>query len=370
MESFNSPINKFLHIIPYAHNGGTEKDCYYIIKADRTNTHEVWVLDRRGPMSEQWEQAGATVDHLDILQYHLFSFKKLLQQQTKNKKWDGIFYWSSIRLPLVRAALKNQSCRLAVHIGNPVEKSVRINLKNRLLNRLFFSAIPTQLFACSGFVQQSLGNDSYDAGFPSKVSLNPVELLPENPHVIRKLGFHSPVRLGMVARLDPIKDHRTVIVGFKRIQESFPNATLELLGDGILRNELEKLVLELGLKGKVIFKGNVSNVYHQIQQWNLFVYATTEKEGLGNVVSEALANGLPCILSDLPMLREIVSDSGSAEFFPAGNPVAMADKAIMLLKKPEKRKEMSENGFLRAKEAFSAERYLKDRMTFLVGDIL
>ena len=358
---------KFLHLIPYAHNGGTEKDCYYIIKADRANAHQVWVLDKHGSMSEQWQKAGATVDHLDILQYHLFSFKKLLQQQTKNKRWDGIFYWSSIRLPLVRAALENQSCRLAVHIGNPVEKSVRINLKNRLLNRLFFSVIPTQLFACSGFVQQSLGNDSYYAGFPSKVSLNPVELLPENPHVIRKLDFHSPVRLGMVARLDPIKDHRTVIVGFKRILERFPNATLELLGDGILRNELEKLVLELGLKGKVIFKGNVSDVYDQIRQWDLFLYATTAKEGLGNVVSEALANGLPCILSDQSMLREIVGDSGSAEFFKPGNPVALADKVIKLLQQPEKRKKMSECGFLRAKEAFSAERYLKDRMEYLMN---
>ena len=72
---------------------------------------------------------------------------------------------------------------------------------------------------------------------------------------------------------------------------------LLLIGDGTLRNEIEKKVTELGLKEDVIFLGRTEEVYKWLNAMDIMVFPS-RFEGFPNVLIEWQISGLPCIISD------------------------------------------------------------------------
>ncbi|MEJ5265692.1 MAG: glycosyltransferase [Bacteroidales bacterium] len=355
-----------LHIIPFASLGGTEKDCLYFIEASRREyNHHIWVLGGEGIMVGQWLDAGADVRILNILNLPQREFIRTLAEYSRSTPYDGILYWSTIKLPLVRYSLRNQRCRLAVHVGNPANFRVTSMLKQMVDHVLYPSPIETHLFACSSYVLRSLVIHPYYRYFGASVSHNPVRLLKENPYVVRSIDQHTEVIIGMTARLDPIKDHQTLLIAFKKVLSSYPRARLWLVGDGALRGKLEFLTNQLGIVDRVTFWGNVEDVYQKLQQMDIFVYSTTLREGLGNALSEALACGLPCIVSDLPMMREVAGNEKTVAFFTHQDADDLATKIVEILNDSHLRMQLSQDAFNRALTAFDASRYVQDRINFL-----
>jgi len=72
-------------------------------------------------------------------------------------------------------------------------------------------------------------------------------------------------------------------------------------------------------------------------------------------------------LPDLPMMREIDGGSNSAMFYLKKNEIDFASKIKTLIEDHKLRKDLSERAFDRATKSFSAERYLNDRMDFLLS---
>jgi len=97
-----------------------------------------------------------------------------------------------------------------------------------------------------------------------------------------------------VARLVPQKGHTLLLKAYKA---SGIDHKLVIVGEGELRNELEAKARELGISDRVIFAGKRSNPYPWMKQAELFVLAS-EYEGLGIVLTEALACGTPIIAVD------------------------------------------------------------------------
>jgi glycosyltransferase involved in cell wall biosynthesis len=360
-------MRKWLHLIPNAVIGGTEKDCLYVIEALPEDQHEIWVLDKEGPMTGQWQKAGATVGQLEILAKNPLSFYLKLKNHFKDYQADGVFCWSITRLPWIILAFYKKKYKMAIHVGNPLQGNRTNSRLLGMLMKFIDSDKSICLFACSQFVRNSLLKDPNYSKLNSRVSLNPVPIPSKNYYRIKNLIHNTGPTMGMVARMDRIKDHQTVIRAFKYILHEFPGSILELIGDGQLRKTYERLSSDLGIRDKIIFKGTMNEVYEVIREWDLFLYSTTELEGLGNAVSEALANGIPVIASDLPMIREIDGGTGCITFFISGNAEHLAEKAVDLLKDAELRNEKSKLSYKRATDAFSKTRYAGDRLTYLLG---
>lgn len=83
----------------------------------------------------------------------------------------------------------------------------------------------------------------------------------------------------MVARFHPIKNHKEVIHAFNKLTLEFQDIKLLLVGDGEIRTELEKLIVELKLENKVIFTGSVSNPLDYINASNASVLASISEGG-------------------------------------------------------------------------------------------
>jgi len=296
---------KILHILAYAHRGGCEKNCYFFIKSRQDDSHQIFILGSAGPMVEDWLSLGVSVTVMDILTLNLLSFFICLKKGLPGASFDKVIVWTNIRASIVLAAInKNHASDIYVHVGNPVRQNGWAGWKDWIVSRFLRPNTRVHLRPVSSFVQSGLNRNIYFSKFPSKVSLKPIQTAPLKIEPPQNIESHSKVIVGMTARLDAIKDHRYVIEAFLVLTKYYPNAILELIGDGPLRMELKAFVGLLGLNDKVVFHGDLADIYSVMNKWNVFLYATTRNEGLGGTIPEALSMGLPVVTTDIPMVRE------------------------------------------------------------------
>jgi glycosyltransferase involved in cell wall biosynthesis len=117
-------------------------------------------------------------------------------------------------------------------------------------------------------------------------------------------------RIVQVARLaHNHKGQDLLIQAVAKIRDQYPTMdfSLDLIGDGDSRGFLEGMVRELGLNKVVTFRGTLprSQIYEELCQYDLLVQAS-RYEGFGLAVVEAMAAGVPVLVSDLEGPREII----------------------------------------------------------------
>lgn len=135
-------------------------------------------------------------------------------------------------------------------------------------------------------------------------------------------GGHK--RLLAVGTLKAIKAYDTLIDAFAKLR-AHADARLLILGEGGERAALEAQVKRLGLQGQVYLPGFVKDPSPYYRRADLFVLSSNA-EGFGNVVVEALDAGTPVVSTDCPSgPREILADSRFGQLVPVGDAAALAD---------------------------------------------
>lgn len=110
------------------------------------------------------------------------------------------------------------------------------------------------------------------------------------------VGADEPL-FGMVARIDPLKDHLTFIKGAKEIQKDFPKAKFVLVGSGP-EEKIQNLKSEIskqGLDGKFIWAGLRQDLPAVYSALDLHILSSFSGEGFPNVLAESMACGIPTI---------------------------------------------------------------------------
>lgn len=145
----------------------------------------------------------------------------------------------------------------------------------------------------------------------STIILNPldVEKLPSRLEGERRNAVVS------VGRLTAQKNQKLLIDAFSEIAASFPDVQLEIYGDGNLKEELQKQIIEKKCQKQISLMGNSQQVLEDIRDAALFVM-TSDYEGIPNALVEAMCMGIPCISTNC-------SPGGAAELIntEAGNGV-------------------------------------------------
>jgi glycosyltransferase involved in cell wall biosynthesis len=151
-------------------------------------------------------------------------------------------------------------------------------------------------------------------------------------------------------RFDHSKRISTLIKAWQIVAARKQDAKLLLLGDSGTELQLvRRMVTDLGLSSNVTFSGFISDrriLADKIRSARVFVFPSVS-EGFGLAVAEAMAAGLPCVLSDIAPLREVYGDS--AVFANPDDPSAFADAILDLLLDERKRLDYSERSRLSAK---------------------
>ena len=129
-----------------------------------------------------------------------------------------------------------------------------------------------------------------------------------------------------VGRLSPQKDYSTLVKAFKILKDrgnSLP--VLKILGEGELRESLEREISIAGLDKNVIITGFVSNPYSMMNQADA-VISTSLFEGFSNVIVESLCLGTPIIASDCPGANnEVIIEGQNGFLFETGNAENLAE---------------------------------------------
>ncbi|MBZ5877362.1 glycosyltransferase [Chromohalobacter israelensis] len=122
-----------------------------------------------------------------------------------------------------------------------------------------------------------------------------------------------------VGRLDVQKNQALLLRAFSLAVKSAPGIKLVILGEGEEKNNLENLASELGVKDSVDFVAFQDNPYPYYKAADLFVLSS-DWEGFGNVIVEALACGTPVISTDCPGgPRTILADGKYGVLVPCGD---------------------------------------------------
>lgn len=139
-----------------------------------------------------------------------------------------------------------------------------------------------------------------------------------------ELGYPGCKIVTMVAGFRYEKDQPTVIRAMKHLPEVYH---LLLVGDGEKRSDIEKLIMELGLKNRVHLLG-IRNDVPQILRSSDVVVMSSHREGLSLSNVEGMSSGNPFVASDVEGLREVTK--GYGVLFPHGNDNALAQVIMKL----------------------------------------
>jgi sugar transferase (PEP-CTERM/EpsH1 system associated) len=159
------------------------------------------------------------------------------------------------------------------------------------------------------------------------------------------------ILVGSVGRLDAVKDLRTLLSGFARIKGRFPSARLVMVGDGPLRQELFDFACELNLTHDVQWLGQRDDVPLLYRCFDLFVQ-TSVFEGMSNTVLEAMASGLPVIVTRTGGNEELVTTGENGVVIEVGAVEALAEAMANYLQDGSLRGTHGAGGRQRARERF------------------
>jgi glycosyltransferase involved in cell wall biosynthesis len=268
--------------------------------------HVVALMGPDGPATKAWAKNGAEIHVLGTGSSRIREYM-LLARAVKLIQPGAVIVWTPSRLGIKVAACRAAGARrITVHVGNPI----RLSIWNRMAAEAYTSiprARRATLIPVSRHVAQSFAAEYGFRHFPSKVIYNAISIdqFPWCPQDC----LPEALRVGMVARLDSIKDHVTLLHAWKLVLRERPDWKLELAGDGPLRASLEDLARRLGINPSVSFLGWARDVPTVLLNWSIVVHSTTAEEGLGNSMLEAMAIGRPLVATDVGPVRE-VTDGG------------------------------------------------------------
>ncbi|MEA3407267.1 MAG: glycosyltransferase [Chloroflexota bacterium] len=164
--------------------------------------------------------------------------------------------------------------------------------------------------------------------------------------------------IGTVGRFVTPKGHIYLLDALASLRNQMPDIRALIIGDGPLRSSIETSVKALGLAEIVILTGTRHDIPELLSLLDLFVLPSLW-EGLPIAILEAMAAGLPVVATRVGGVPEVVVDGETGLLVPPGDPDALAQAILRLLRDPDLRHRMGQAGRARVAEHFSVEQMVR-----------
>jgi glycosyltransferase involved in cell wall biosynthesis len=204
--------------------------------------------------------------------------------------------------------------------------------------------VPERIVCGSESARRVHAELGYDAArmvvIPNGFDLEAFRPRPETRAAVReRLGIAAGTPLiGLVARFHPQKDHETFLTAAALLRAERPDARFVLCGEGADAGnpQLARRLAELGLAGSCHAIGPLESTEELTAALDVAGSTSSFGEGFSNAVGEAMASGVPCVVTDVGDSREIVG--GTGRVVPPGDPPALARawSALLALPPPER----------------------------------
>jgi len=329
---------KILHILQTPRAEGTPNLVLDWLGTD-LHEQEVYVLHKDPADLTDRLRSGAAwygeARHLDRGKWKFPSIAVGVRTVCLERKPDLVICWTTgfanwvclgARLAGVR--------RLIVHCGNPPTRGLKTDWITRYV-MWPLALMDAKCVCCSRyvrdeflsipFVSRSIFSAVHNCARLDEVSKRAAIARAQRQQVKGSVGI-------MVATMEAHKDHRTLMHAVPIILKEFPDFRLRLVGDGSLRAQLQDLADSLSLQNAVDFLGTRTDIPELLGQADLFIFSTTVQEGLGSVLIEAMAAGLPIVATSVPACVEALDNGRFGTLVPFADTAALGNAVIKALK--------------------------------------
>jgi glycosyltransferase EpsF len=365
-------MTRVLHLITSFNRGGIETWLISMLREIPRGKYQMDVCCKGtdiGPLASLAEQAGANVISCPLGPAHV-GFAAKLQRILKEGKYDilhnhleaysGFPVWVAhqVKVPVI-TSFHNSHFEAQTSLTRlPIIRQIRsvysvISIAYALRNSRLVTG-------CSQGVINSLDPDGKKLQTRSRVLYYGVNIpdlatSEECAQLRKEFGWEpdTPIILH-VGRLIEQKNHLGLLSVFQQILQQVPTAKLLLVGKGPLEQMIEKSINQRGLSHAVRLLGARDDVPSLMSKCDIFLFPSIH-EGLGVVVLEANASGLPVIGSRIPGLTEAVRDGETGILKEVGDIEGMAASAIALIKDFSYAQQMKNSGRTWIKDNFSTE---------------
>lgn len=186
--------------------------------------------------------------------------------------------------------------------------------------------------------------------------INISEFSTKKKQLIRKNDF----TIGIVGRLEKVKNHLVLFRAVKKLKELIPNIKLIVIGMGKEENKLKKWVISNNLQNSIKFLGYKENIQDYYKTMDIFCLPSFA-EGFGRVNVEALLSNVFVITSNTTGMKEVIRDGKDGLLFNPHNVNDLASKILWVYENPKKSKKMIETGKKHIKDKFDLKKIIKQK---------
>ena len=340
---------KVLHIITNLDQGGAERQLLELL--EKNKTHEVCQLLRAGYYDAYLSSKGTKLYSLNMKRKvpdirAFYKLKKIISI-SKPQIIHCWMYHSCLLEILLRKISKNKNISLVwgLRCSNMDLKYYSFQLNFIIKACKYFSNSPNMIINNSfegKKVHDKLGFNKKSIVIPNGINVKKFSPNNKNREKFRKkFGINNNTKVFLcVARLDPMKDHATLLSAFNKIKLLYSNVVLVLAGLGTEKFANEKKVISLGA---------YENINHVYNASDIIISSSAFGEGFSNALGEGMASGLIPISTNVGDARKIIGNTGEVispmnkdKLYRAIRKVMSYKGQELLLKKEEARSRIIE----------------------------
>lgn len=326
---------KVLHIVPALDGGGIENLLLsYYMHMDRNKFKFDFIVygDEKGALESTFEELGSTIYHIPPRHEALFLSLKKMKEIIFSNEYDIVHAHQNLMsfIPLTIAKKRGIKIRIAHSHSN----NSRADLINKIFNAFFSFLVKKSAnyyYACGLEAGKFVfGKKNVECGkvtiIKNAIDLSKFKFDKEwRDNTRKQLGVENKFVVAQIGRFGHEKNHILTLDAFKEIVKIKNNVVLFFIGDGELKESIEKKVIETHLGKYVKFLGNCNNVYQLLSAIDVLLLPSLH-EGLPLTPIEAQATGLKCIVSS--KVTKEIKITELVEFLDIDDPIIWAKKVL------------------------------------------
>lgn len=234
-----------------------------------------------------------------------------------------------------------------IRVAPPVKVIIESHLSSAYdaKGKSFTECLLSKLYPLKNAVQKAdllIALTEHDARYWHKCHMSRVKVVP-NPitHYPESLDHKEIVKKRIIAvgRYSVQKSFNRLIDAFSLLAPKFPEWSVDIFGEGPLRDKMQQQIDRLGQTERIHLLPPTHEIYSEYQQSQFFVLSS-DFEGFGLVIVEAMACGIPVVATDCPYGPSEIIDDGETGLLAKMSVKDLAEKMEWMIMHDEERKVM------------------------------
>ena len=349
-------------LIPTLDQSGAEKQLTLLasrLSRDEFDV-EVVALTRSGPYAAELEQAGVPLTVLG----KRWKFDPLCLQRLKRHLWerqpDILHTWLFAANAYGRLALPRTNAPKVIVSERCVDSwkaGWQLWLDRKLIPRTDLLVGNSQ--AVAGFYE-SIGVPRERLAVVQNGIERPPAPVQSREEFRRSLDLPETAKVvGFVGRLAPQKRLKDLLWSFELLTNLQPEVAFVIAGDGPQRRELEDFARSIRCLDRVRFLGHREDAASLFSLLDVF-WLSSDFEGQSNSLMEAMASGVPCVVSDIDGNLELITHEQTGLVVPTGDRVAFTKAVDRLLHETDFARQLGEAASAFCQESLSVEQMVSE----------